>query len=269
MTGVRIVTFETILLDVKDGAYRLTLNRPDKLNSFNEQMHEEVREVLTRIEFDVEARVLLITGAGRGFCAGQDLGDRDVNAGPLDLSQGPEKNYNPLVRRLVALPLPVVCGVNGVAAGMGVNLAAACDIAIATKSAKFAQAFSAIGLVPDAGGTWHLPRRMGQARALGFTLLNERLTADQAEEFGLIWKAVDDDAFAETLDTIVAKLAHAPTFGLASAKRAIRASSTSTLDEALDRERDMQKQCGLSPDYKEGVNAFKEKRKPRFTGKAP
>ena len=269
MKEARAMPFETILLEVNEGAYRLTLNRPEKLNSFNEKMHDEVREVLTRIESDTAARVLLITGAGRGFCAGQDLGDRDVNAGPLDLSQGPEKNYNPLIRRLVALPIPVVCGVNGVAAGMGVNLAAACDITVATKSAKFAQAFSAIGLVPDAGGTWHLPRLLGQARALGFTLLNERLSAQQAEEFGLIWQAVDDEEFAETMDAIVNWLAQAPTFGLASAKRAIRASWTSTLDEALDRERDMQKQCGLSEDYREGVNAFKEKRKPVFSGRAP
>jgi len=261
--------YETILLNVVGGAYRLMLNRPDKLNSFNVRMHDEVHDVLTRIEGDAAARVLLITGAGRGFCAGQDLGDRDVNAGPLDLSQGPENDYNPLVRRLVALPLPVVCAVNGVAAGAGVNIAAACDIVVAKKSAKFAQSFSAIGLVPDSGGTWTLPRLMGQARALGFTLLSERLTAEEAEAAGLIWKAIDDDGFDEAVEAIVVKLAKAPTFGLASAKRAIRASWASTLDEALDRERDMQRQCGLSPDYREGVNAFKEKRTPEFTGAGP
>lgn len=263
------MSYSTILLDVTDGAYRLTLNRPERLNSFTAQMHDEVRDVLSRIEGDLAARVLLITGAGRGFCAGQDLGERDVNAGPLDLSQGPEKDYNPLTRRLVALPLPVVCAVNGVAAGAGVNIAAACDIVLAKKSAKFAQAFSAIGLVPDAGGTWHLPRLMGQARALGFTLLNETLSAERAEAMGMIWRAIDDESFEEEVDKIVNKLATAPTFGLASAKKAIRSSWTSTLDESLDRERDMQRDCGLSPDYKEGVNAFKDKRKPTFTGGRP
>jgi 2-(1,2-epoxy-1,2-dihydrophenyl)acetyl-CoA isomerase len=214
--------FETIQLEHTGDAYRLTLNRPDKLDSFNALMHSEVRDSLTLIEGDSAARVLLITGAGRAFCAGQDLGDRDVNAGPLDLSQGPENDYNPLVRRLVALPLPVVCAVNGIAAGAGVNIAAACDIVVAKKSAKFAQAFSAVGLVPDSGGTWMLPRLMGQARALAFTLLNQKLTADEAEAMGLIWKAVEDEVFAETVDSIVEKLANAPTFGLASAKAAIR-----------------------------------------------
>ena len=263
------MSYSTILLDVAEGAYRLTLNRPDRLNAFTAQMHDDVRDVLTRIEGDAAARVLLITGAGRGFCAGQDLGERDVDAGPLDLSRGPEHDYNPLIRRLVALPLPVVCAVNGVAAGAGVNIAAACDIVVAKKSARFAQAFSAIGLVPDSGGTWHLPRLMGQVRALSFTLLNETLSAERAEAMGLIWKAIDDDAFAGEVDAIINKLAKAPTFGLASAKRAIRANWTSTLDEALDRERDMQRDCGLSPDYKEGVTAFKDKRPTRFTGRRP
>ena len=263
------MTYSSILLDVAQGVYRLTFNRPDALNALTAAMHAEIRDVLTRLEADPEARVLLITGAGRGFCAGQDLSERNVNAGPLDLSQGPEQNYNPLIRHLVALPLPVVCAVNGVAAGAGVNIAAACDIVIARKGAKFAQAFSAIGLVPDAGGSWHLPRLMGMARALGFTLLNETITGEQAAAMGLIWKAVDDADFAQTVEDIVARLAKAPTFGLGAAKKALRASGASTLDTALDLERDLQKACGLSPDYREGVTAFKEKRPPRFTGQKP
>lgn len=263
------MSYATVLLDVAKGVYHLTLNRPDRLNAFVEQMHVDVRDVLARIEADPDARVLLITGAGRGFCAGQDLAERDVTSGPLDLSQGPDRNYNPLVRRLVALPIPVVCAVNGVAAGAGVNIAAACDIVIAKRSAKFAQAFSAIGLVPDSGGTWTLPRLMGQANALAFTLLNETLSADKAEQLGLIWRAVDDDAFADEVDAVLAKLARAPTFGLGSAKQAIRKSWQRTLDEALDVERDMQRDCGLSPDYSEGVSAFKDKRPPAFTGARP
>jgi 2-(1,2-epoxy-1,2-dihydrophenyl)acetyl-CoA isomerase len=263
------MTYTAIHLDIDQGAYRLTLNRPDRLNAFTALMHQEVRDALSRIEADVSARVLLITGAGRGFCAGQDLGERDVNAGPLDLSEGPQRDYNPLTRRLVALPLPVVCAVNGVAAGAGVNIAAACDIVLAKKSAKFVQAFSTIGLVPDAGGTWHLPRLMGQARALGFTLLNETLSAERAEAMGLIWKAIDDEAFEAEVEAIVTKLAKAPTFSLGSAKRALRSSWMATLDESLDRERDMQRDCGLSPDYKEGVTAFKDKRPPNFTGARP
>jgi len=260
--------YSTILFTASEGVFRLTLNRPDRLNSFTATMHGEVADALTRIETAPDARVLMITGAGRGFCAGQDLGERDVAAGPLDLGEGPERFYNPLVRRLVALPLPVVCAVNGVAAGAGVNIAAACDIVVARRSAKFAQAFSAIGLVPDAGGSWHLPRLMGPARALAFTLLNETISAERAEAMGLIWKVIDDDMFDAEVDAIVRKLATAPTFGLASAKQAIRASWTSTLSEALDRERDLQRACGLSPDYKEGVTAFKDKRPPNFTGKA-
>ena len=257
--------YATIAFEENEGAFRLTLNRPDQLNAFNAQMQDETRHALDRVEKS-SPRVLLITGAGRGFCAGQDLGDRDVNAGPLDLSQGPKTFYNPLVRTFTNLPAPVVCAVNGVAAGAGVNIALACDIVVAKQSAKFVQSFSSIGLVPDAGGTWHLPRRMGLAKALGFTLLGERMSATEAADAGLIWKAIADDDFQGEVDRIVTQLAAAPTFGLASAKKAIREGLTSSLDTALDLERDLQRACGLTDDYKEGVNAFKEKRKPKFKG---
>jgi len=261
------MAYESILLDLDDGVARLTLNRPARLNAFNASMHAEVAEALGRVESDPGVRVLLITGAGRAFCAGQDLADRDVNSGPLDLGKSTGDHYNPLVRRLAALAVPVICAVNGVAAGAGVNIALACDIIVARKSAKFVQAFSAIGLIPDAGGTWALPRLIGQARALGFTLLGESISAENAEAWGLIWRAIDDERFEADVAEVVQRIARGPTRGLAAAKRIIRGSLDHDLHQQLDIERDTQRECGLTDDYKEGVNAFKERRSPRFVGR--
>jgi len=261
------VSYECIGFESREGIVRITFNRPDRLNAFNETMHRETADAIGQVEADSAARVLLITGAGRAFCAGQDLSERDVNAGPLDLGKATGEFYNPLVRRLAALAVPVVCAVNGVAAGAGVNIALACDIVLARKSAKFVQAFSSIGLIPDAGGTWALPHLIGQARALGFTLLGDAITAENAELWGLIWKAIDDDMFDAEVERIVRLLAQGPTLGLATAKAAIRAAPSSTLDEQLDFERNAQRKCGLTDDYKEGVNAFKARRVPRFVGR--
>lgn len=261
------MSYQTILYEVKDGVARLTLNRPEKLNSFNEQMHEEVCEVLTKVKSD-SARALLITGAGRGFCAGQDLGDRRIAPGSssVDLGATIEKYYVPLVRKLRALPIPVVAGVNGVAAGAGANLALACDLAIAAKSASFIQSFAKLGLVPDTGGTYFLPRLVGTARALGLAMLGEKISAEQAAAWGLIWRWVEDAEFPAVIDQVMTQLASAPTQGLARTKQAIYASQTNSLDAQLDLERDLMRELGKSHDFQEAVAAFLEKRPPRFTG---
>lgn len=259
--------YKTILLDITDGAARLTLNRPDRLNSFTVEMHEEVARALDRVE-ESGARVLLLTGAGRGFCAGQDLSDSSVMPGDerLDLGETLEVRYNPLVRRLAALQAPVICAVNGVAAGAGANIAFACDIVLAARSAKFIQSFANIGLIPDSGGTWSLPRLAGQARALGMALTAEPVSAEKAEAWGLIWKCVDDDKLMDEANALVAKFAAAPTEGLAATKKLIRDSGRHTFDQQLDIERDVQRRLGHSRDYAEGVTAFLEKRPPKFTG---
>jgi 2-(1,2-epoxy-1,2-dihydrophenyl)acetyl-CoA isomerase len=262
------MNYQSILFSVADGIARLTLNRPDKLNSFTSAMHGEVRDALGRAGNE-GARVLVLTGAGRGFCAGQDLGDRAVAPGDkgADLGESIEKNYAPLILALRALPVPVIAAVNGVAAGAGANIALACDLVIAARSASFVQAFCRLGLVPDSGGTWTLPRLAGNARALGLALLGDKLPAAQAAEWGLIWRCVDDSELAATVEALAAQLAAAPTLGLARTKQAIYGGWDRTLAAQLDVERDLQRELGWSRDYAEGVAAFIEKRTPRFVGR--
>ena len=260
---------ETILFDSDGGVARITLNRPDRLNSLTAAMHEELAEVLTDAAESAEVRAVLLTGAGRGFCAGQHLADRAVAPGgaPVDLGASVERYYAPLVRRLATMPKPVVCAVNGVAAGAGANIALACDIVIAARSAKFIQSFANIGLIPDSGGTWVLPRLIGQARALGLALTGEPIGAEKAADWGMIWKCVDDDALMDEAGALAAKFAAGPTRGLAETKRLIRGSSLRTLDDELDLERDAMRTLGASADYQEGVAAFLAKRPASFTGR--
>ena len=256
--------YETIQFEPGTVA-RITLDRPDRLNSFTAQMHSELRAALASLG---EARVVVFTGAGRGFCAGQDLNDRAVAPGEsVDLGETVQASWNPLIRTLTSLPQPVIARVNGVAAGAGANIALACDIVIAAKSAKFIQSFSAIGLIPDSGGTWVLPRLVGQARALGLALSGDPLPAEQAAEWGLIWKAVDDDALDGEVDSIADKLASLPPLGLAAIKDMIRSTWQYSLDEELERQAGAMRRLGFTEDYREGVAAFLEKRKPSFTGR--
>jgi 2-(1,2-epoxy-1,2-dihydrophenyl)acetyl-CoA isomerase len=262
------MSYQTILFEITEGVARLTFNRPDRLNSFNTTMHAEVREALGRIGSS-DARVLVITGAGRGFCAGQDLSDRAVAPGgaAVDLGESIEKNYKPLVLALRSLSVPIIAAVNGVAAGAGANIALACDLVIAARSASFVQAFSKLGLVPDSGGTWSLPRLIGNARAIGLTLLGDKLPAEQAAQWGLIWRCVEDAELTAVVNGLATQLAGAPTRGLARTKQAIYEGWGRTLEQQLDIERDYQRELGYSADYAEGVAAFMEKRPPRFTGR--
>lgn len=261
------MAYDTIVLEQDDQLAVITLNRPDKLNSFNETMHREIQDAMDKVE-GVDTRCLLLTGAGRAFCAGQDLGDRAVSPGgeATDLGHSLETWYNPLIRRLRALAAPVVCGVNGVAAGAGANLALACDIVIAAESAKFIQPFCRLGLIPDTGGTFFLPRLVGPARAAGLAMLGETLPAAKAAEWGLIWQAVADDDLAGEARRMAEHFTKQPTAGLAKIKQALQASWTNDLDSQLDLERDLQREAGFSADYQEGVAAFLEKREPRFKG---
>ena len=262
------MTFETITYSVEAGIARLTLNRPDRLNSFTDAMHEEIRQAMDALEADASARVLVLTGAGRGFCAGQDLNDRSVSSGDElpDLGASVEKNYKPLVLRLQNLRMPSICAVNGVAAGAGASLALACDIVIAAKSASFLQAFSKIGLIPDTGGTWFLPQRVGMARAMGLALLAEKLPAEKAAEWGLIWACVEDAELAASIDKIATQFASAPTRALVRTRQAMRASMNNTLETQLDLEGSMMRELGQAHDYREGVAAFMAKRAPVFKG---
>ena len=262
------MNYQHILYAAEGGIARLTLNRPEQLNSFNDAMHAEVRDALSRVKASADMRVLLLTGAGRGFCAGQDLGDRAVAPGSeaVDLGASIERNYKPLVLALRALPLPVICAVNGVAAGAGANIALACDIVIATKSASFIQAFSKIGLMPDSGGTYFLPRLVGSARAIGLSMLGDKLSAEEAAAWGLIWKCVADAEFPASVEALVQQLSTAATRGLAATKQAMYAAGENTLEAQLELERDVQRVLGRSADYREGVSAFAAKRAPRFTG---
>jgi 2-(1,2-epoxy-1,2-dihydrophenyl)acetyl-CoA isomerase len=258
--------YETIDFKLDEGIARITLNRPDRLNSFTAHMHQELRSALADA---AAARVVVITGAGRAFCAGQDLNERAVasDGHPVDLGITVETGWNPLIKLLATMPQPVIAQVNGVAAGAGANIALACDMVVAGRSAKFIQSFAAIGLIPDSGGSWILPRLLGQARAMGLALTGEPLSAETAEEWGLIWKCVDDDALAAEVDAIATKLAGLPPLGLGAIKSIVRSTWGRTLDQELHLQRDEMRRLGFTQDYREGVAAFLEKRPAKFTGK--
>jgi 2-(1,2-epoxy-1,2-dihydrophenyl)acetyl-CoA isomerase len=263
------MTYQNIRFEVQAGGIaRLTLNRPDKLNSFTGAMHTELRSALDVVQTDKSIRVLVITGAGRGFCAGQDLADPDMAMGPMqpDIGNVVEQNYKPLILALQNLRVPTVAQVNGIAAGAGASLALACDLVIAAKSASFLQAFSKIGLIPDTGGTWFLPQRVGMARAMGLAMLAEKLPAEKAAEWGLIWQAVDDADLASTVDKLAAQLATMPSKALVRTRQAMHAAPNHTLEQQLSMEGGFMRELGWSPDFAEGVAAFMEKRAPKFTG---
>ena len=263
------MNFENITFTVEAGIARLTLNRPDKLNSFTGAMHAELRTALDAVQADQSIRVLVLTGAGRAFCAGQDLADPDmarVDGKMPDIGNVVERNYKPLVLRLQNLRVPTIAAVNGIAAGAGASVALACDLVVATKSASFLQAFSKIGLIPDTGGTWFLPQRVGMARAMGLALLADKLPAEKAAEWGLIWECAEDADFAARVDALAKQLSTMPTKALVRTRQAMHAAPGHTLEQQLSFEGGFMRELGWSPDYAEGVQAFMEKRAPNFTG---
>ncbi len=261
---------DEIIYTVDSGVATITLNRPEKLNATTASMLLALQEAIGAAVAAEDVRAVLLTGAGRGFCAGQDLGDRRVagdSSTPPNLAESLDTLYNPIVRAITTMPKPVVCSVNGVAAGAGANLALACDIVIAARSAKFIEVFSRVGLIPDAGGTWLLPRLIGRARAMGAALLAEPIPAETAHEWGLIWDVVEDDVLADHAWALTLRLASGPTRGYGYVKQALLASTAPSLDAHLDLERDLQGEAGRSNDYREGVDAFLGKREPRFEGR--
>ena len=261
------MNYQTILYVTDAGVARITLSRPERMNAFTQLMHEELRAAIAAVASD-GSRVLVITGAGRGFCAGQDLNDRAVAPGQaVDLGESVEKNYAPLVQSLRALPIPVIAAVNGVAAGAGCNVALACDLVVATESASFLQPFCKLGLIPDAGGSYFLPRLVGTQRAMGLALLGDKISAQRAADIGLIWECVSDADFATRIEALANQLANGPTLGFARTKQAIYASPNHTFTEQLALEGNLMRECGYSDDYREGVAAFKEKRAAVFTGR--
>jgi 2-(1,2-epoxy-1,2-dihydrophenyl)acetyl-CoA isomerase len=256
-----------VLFEPIDGVARITLNRPDKRNALTERMLADLLAAFQRIGQDRALRAVLLTGTGSAFCAGQDLAEPSVSAPGADPGDLLDRLYNPLIRAIHSLDRPVVCAVNGVAAGAGANLALACDLVLAGRSASFIQAFCRLGLIPDAGGTHALPHLVGQARALGLALLGEPLGAEQAERWGLIWRAVDDERLAEEAGALACHLARQATVGLGLAKRAIRAATGRSLDQQLDLERDLQRAAARTADVAEGIAAFLAKRPPVFQGR--
>ena len=259
--------FNAITYQTEGGIARLTLNRPERMNAFTQTMHEELRAAIGLVSID-SSRVLVITGTGRGFCAGQDLNDRAVAPGEaVDLGESVQKNYAPLVKSLRSLPIPVIAAVNGVAAGAGCNFALACDLVVATQSASFLQPFCKLGLIPDTGGSYFLPRLVGTQQAMGLALLGDKITAQRAADIGLIWECVPDVEYLARIDSLAAQLASGPTLGFARTKQAIYASSNNTLDAQLSLEGSLMRECGFSEDYREGVAAFKDKRAAVFSGR--